>query len=536
MITLRRIMVSTVWFVGLALAGACTTTTDTNEMSLGSCTGDADCQLGRECVGGGCVTVRPTLYDHIQLASALFRSYNSDAEKYWRATHADLLIGQTIVASAELRAANPNVRLVPYFANRYHHLDDEAVEWCSRNGGDPEDFYLHYREDVYLPDYPIVLVPGYPAAFVPGWNPNPQPGDGPASAASREESRAFGFYNPAHEPWYLANLENPNYRDFARDYIRTLIDGTVWGPNGDPEPADAIVMDHGVYYPEWNEGSVDKTIEFFGVPLDDNHPYGVAFESFYPNLEQYLGAVFRKGIDVIPNYGNASFFTRPDRFSQGIQEAVDWGWGEVWLNHRPGDTPTDGSLRVVSYDRDYERGIAAMTRQSRAGKRRIIGARDLTNGTDGTDRGRLFLLALYYLVANPNTFFEFETATTHQYGADVSTWQWNPAVQYNIGQPASVPPGFTDFDGRTGTREHFVFIEGNDPYNPSLTFRILARRFTNALVLVKMLPVGSVTDDRSITVIDVGKTYGLLGGDGTITSYTQQVILRNNEAAILIDS
>ncbi len=44
------------------------------------------------------------------------------------------------------------------------------------------------------------------------------------------------------------------------------------------------------------------------------------------------------------------------------------------------------------------------------------------------------------------------------------------------------------------TREHWVLASGPDPYRPDLTYRVLARRFSNALVLVKMLPKGSVDD------------------------------------------
>lgn len=517
------------------MAGCSAATGTDDDLTSGICPGDASCPIGQECAGNGCVSVRPTLFDHIQLASTLFRQYNNDAEKAWRATHADLLIGQNITESLNLRGANPNVRLVSYFTNRYHLLSVEADEWCAAHGADPEDFYLHYREDVQLPGYTTVLVPGYPPGFVPGWNPNAQPGDPPASAASRSESRAFGLYDLQHEPWLLANFCHPDYREFAKDYIRRLVDGTVFGPNGDPEPMDGVLMDHGVFYPEFNEGALTKTEEFYGIPLDDNHPYAEAFETFYPELEQYLRNVFRKGIDVIPNYGHVYFLSRPDPISQGVQNAVDWVWGEVWLTHRTGSAPITGSNRVVTYDNDYEGGVAAIARQSLAGERRIVGARDLTNGSLGTDAGRIFTLAVYYLIANPNTFFAYETVQTHRFTGDLDQWQWNPAVAYDIGQPVMNPPGVADFDGRYGTKQHYVLAEGPDPYNPALTYRVLARRFLYGIVLVKMLPEGSVTDDRSITTHDLGRTYRQLLGDGSVSTLVSVATLHNNEAVILVD-
>jgi hypothetical protein len=63
---------------------------------------------------------------------------------------------------------------------------------------------------------------------------------------------------------------------------------------------------------------------------------------------------------------------------------------------------------------------------------------------------------------------------------------------------------------------------------------VFARRFTRALVLVKMLPLGSVEDSRSTTIHALGATYRPLRADGTLGSPVTQASLRNNEALILI--
>ena len=63
---------------------------------------------------------------------------------------------------------------------------------------------------------------------------------------------------------------------------------------------------------------------------------------------------------------------------------------------------------------------------------------------------------------------------------------------------------------------------------------MLARRFTNALVLVKMLPDGSVTDDRSITTHALDGSYAVLQADGSLGAVVTQAQIRNNEALILI--
>lgn len=496
------------------------------------CARDRDCSIGEECGGAGCVPARPTLYGHIQLATVLFRPYNDNSEIDWRATHSDLIIGQT--RPDEMRAVNPNVRLFGYFTNTYHLYETEGAAWAVAHGHDPEDLYLHFREDVLVPGWGII-VPGYPAGVVPGWNPNWQPGDPPASASERSQARVVGAA-AGSSLWYFANLDNPAYRQFLAARATSLMDGSLSGAQYASGPLEGSLVDNAIYYPIFDQANLSKTNEFYGIPLDDTHPYAVAFELFYTEAQQVLAGAFGSGTNLMPNYGHSLYLSRPDRFSQSIQEIVDWVYAEVWLTHRAGDSPTSGGSRVISYDRDYGKQIANIVRQSRAGGRRVLGARDYSvAGITGTDRGHLYTLALYYLVHNPNTFYLFETAQTHKDPAHVSQWMWNPAVTYDVGTPAPVPAGLSDFNGETGTSEHYILESGPDPFDPSLTYHILARNFTKALVLVKMLPVGSVTDDRSATTHVLDKPYALLQGDGTKGPIVTEVTLRNNEGSILVD-
>jgi hypothetical protein len=189
----------------------------------------------------------------------------------------------------------------------------------------------------------------------------------------------------------------------------------------------------------------------------------------------------------------------------------------------------------VSYEYDYRTAITSVIEQTRAGGRRVLGARDLETAPVGSERGRLFTLSLYYLVHNPNTFYQYESYNGHNYQVHVSQWQWNPAVIYNVGAPELVPDGLVDFEGKAGSTEHYEFATGADPYDPSLTYHVLARRFANALVLVKMLPVGSVVDDRSATVHELDRPYHRLLADGSVSMDSfSSVSLRNNEGVILV--
>ena len=98
-----------------------------------------------------------------------------------------------------------------------------------------------------------------------------------------------------------------------------------------------------------------------------------------------------------------------------------------------------------------------------------------------------------------------------------------------------LPSGFVDFDGRSGTNEHYVLASDADPYDPLLTYHLLARNFTNGLVLVKLLPRGSVVDDRSVTTHTLPKPYAVLQSTGVRGPTVSEVSIRNNEAIILVD-
>ena len=498
---------------------------------------DSDCPSGEECEGAGCVPVRPTLYPHIQLASVVLRNYVEDTEVEWRAQHADLLVGRTVAWADRIRAANPDARLFEYTLFRYDYYPEDSETWAELHGYDPEDLYLHYREDTTVPGYEAaVLVPGYPAGVVPGWNPDRSPDDPPASATERAQSRAVGMPFGTVDPWRMANITHAGYRRFLIDQMTALADGSLYGAANATGPVDGIMVDIGVYYPVFNDGVVNKTDEFYGVPLDDSHPYALGFVSHYTELIEGLDGRLSRPVDVMPNYGNVLFLASSDPLSQGVLGACDWAWGEVWIMYRGNSSPTRGSARAVSYEYDYGPAITSVIEQTRAGGRRVLGARDLETAPMGSERGRLFTLALYYLVHNPNTFYQYESYNGHNYQVHVAQWQWNPAVMYDVGRPDRVPDGFVDFEGNAGSTEHYEFAAGADPYDPSLTYHVLARKFTNALVLVKMLPVGSVVDDRSSTVHELDHAYYILQADGSVgIDPVFSVSLRNNEGVILVN-
>jgi hypothetical protein len=215
-----------------------------------------------------------------------------------------------------------------------------------------------------------------------------------------------------------------------------------------------------------------------------------------------------------------------------VQTTTPWILGEVWVTYTGTSSPTGGANRCITYDNDYVNAVREIIEQTRARGRRILGNRDTSNGVQGSDRGRMFTLALYYLLHNRHTYYVYESADDSE--AHVSTWGWNPIAEFDIGQAATIPPGKVDFEGVANSKEHWIYATGADPYQPNLTYRVLARRFANALVLVKMLPLGSVVDNRSITTHPLDGSYRVLQADGSLGLTVSEARLRNNEALILI--
>jgi hypothetical protein len=519
-------------FLILLIVPACSQTTEPG--ALAGCTGDGDCPPGEECAGGGCVPSPPPLYPNIQLASVLFRNVLDDGEVNWRAAHNDLLIGMAPDRVDMTRAANRNIKVFGYLNVRQHASVDEVESWAAAHGYDPEDFFLHYQRDMVVGGYEsVVLVDGYGPGVVPGWNPDPSPSDPPASATEKKQSRVPGRAVHVEDPWYMVNIENPGCRQFMQERAAVIVDGSEYGFEYAEGPLDGILTDVALYYPMFNEGFINMTCEYHDVPLDDNHPYALAFATFEPELQRALNARFTGSVDVMPNFGHVFWLFYPNPLAEYVKDAMDWFWGEVWITFYDTNGPYKGPDRTVTYEADYENSIANVVRQTRRGDRIVLGAQDLSADTD---RGKLFTLALYYLVHNRNTYYSYQTVSSHQKVEPLQEWQWNPAVQYDIGAPAAVPAGVSDFDGRTGTTEHYVFASGPDPYDSTLTYSVLARNFTKGIVLAKMMPMGSVADAQSATTHPLDGTYYPLRSDGTLGQPVTQVILRNNEGAILIRS
>jgi hypothetical protein len=146
-----------------------------------------------------------------------------------------------------------------------------------------------------------------------------------------------------------------------------------------------------------------------------------------------------------------------------------------------------------------------------------------SDGGSATDpRTQIATLSYYYLLADPDRsmlmFYGGESPSTSW------TQHWSEAVRVDVGEP-------------TGAFREFA--TGKDPLSPSLTYKVFAREYTNALVLYKPLSyaqgIGEGTrNDQTRTTHQLGGNYRAVNADGTLGPVVTSITLRNGEGAVLV--
>jgi hypothetical protein len=146
-------------------------------------------------------------------------------------------------------------------------------------------------------------------------------------------------------------------------------------------------------------------------------------------------------------------------------------------------------------------------------------------GGAATDpRTQLATLAYYYLLADPESTFLM------LYGGDEpsTTWQrhWTPAAAHDVGRP---------------TAPWSRLVEGDDPSNAAMKYRVYQRTYERALVLYKPLShkkgdwkLKAGLGDETATTHDLGAVYRPLRADGSPGEPVTRVSLRNGEGVILV--
>lgn len=457
-------------------------------------------------------TTGGNLFSHIKTWNAFVGADITVPEATFAGSHYDVVIGKTV--RSVYYQTNPNGMACGYFnVPTAKTASGTFVDWTTAHGYDPEDFILHYTEDTNVP------LMGY---TVKGWRAECSPSSctPAATATSESEARVPGNLDKSWSWW--------SYNDSRFvDYL--AYQDTEFGAYSDI-PINCYFFDS---VPQFGTTlgalSFTKTDLYPGVATDNYHPHISKLFTFGTDYVDYIAST--KGISLIPIVNmTASSVNNAEPFKSLGETNYDWDVIENWSVFTDSDSSL-GGVSPTSYESDYNNDIVQILAQTEAGKKRLIRGYQVIGHE--SDRGRIFVLANFYLINNANTYFSYQPFGQST-ADDIPTKKWYEAIGYDIGQPKQNPAGQADYAGSYNTAEHYEWATGTDPANGTSTYHILARRYDNALVLVKYRPNTSTFGDSSATTHQLDQPYFPLQADGTLGAAITQITLRNNEAAILI--
>lgn len=152
----------------------------------------------------------------------------------------------------------------------------------------------------------------------------------------------------------------------------------------------------------------------------------------------------------------------------------------------------------------------------------------------GSDRGKRFSLALFYMVNHQMAFYAYRTDDHRLFdGEHVRDKQWNEYVDFDVGQPATNSLGLSDFQGRDGTDRYFVWISHED-------YEILGREYLRGdgkrvFVLVKIMR-RNLAEGTYPTVHLLPDTCRVVQSDLSLGDPVGEITLYNNDGVILIEA
>lgn len=317
-------------------------------------------------------------------------------------------------------------------------------------------------------------------------------------------------YDPANPkpsrligPWdinfdWIMNVGSPVYFSYWQDYRAAQL---------------TAGMVDGLYLDSTGGGwihlfvSIDKTVEY------------ISSSDYISDMRILTNAIKNSVHDIYPdkklainNYDYFETGVNPAKLS--FEEEADLLWRE-------------GSLRYSKAADLIEKEIGAVSRAALRGK--IVTMQQAVNfcsfaDTVCVDRDRMAGLATYYLAMNDNVYF-FSFGGDLLYSADPRIYSWFEALKYDIGGPQG---------------NYYLFTQGEDPSSgtsPKAQYKIYARDFDRALVLLKPRPDWSATNygNLSTTTHQLDGVYRRLNSDGTLGDPVASITLRNWEGAILLE-
>lgn len=471
----------------------------------------------------------PRLLPHIRTMSYFTsREIRDQSEAEFIAGHYDIHRGAANFSST-LHSLNPDMWLT--WGRNTKAIQDvpDLITWIAGHPEfDLERFFLHYREDVTLttPSGPLV---------VPGWRAECSPNCTPAATAPNE---AASRVPDLTDPWWTPNPLYPGLLDFYAS--------TIHQRHAQYDSYQGVFWD-------WTAGAhvhvanqLSKTVEYYGIPDQSTwwHPFihdSIAvidlamarYRELYPSDPPF---VYTPANTIAPfwMYDQLGAGTNEYRSNILASSEITHLFFEVWMSFDEHVSP-DAGFPSNDIHLKYLKDTITLSQS----KKVILQV--MPSGDVASDREKLFLLSLEYLVQNPEQF----VLAYHLSGEDnpaipgdtVDNWLWVPALEHNIGLPETNPVGIRDVFGATDTSVFYQWATGSDPGNPGSSYFIYARQYENALVLAKLRQTATATWGESTrTTHQLPRNYRTLQVDGTLGPLITSVSLRNDEGIILVES
>jgi hypothetical protein len=376
-----------------------------------------------------------------------------------------------------------------------------------------DDLLMHYKYDVQTW-----------LGSTPGWNPaddfdGDSCADRPPSRTNRTapclrdaEVHVPNYWMPGQFVW-RAKIMHPGYTGY-------VIDGAVdlWTQTR----CDGFHYDTAAYE-NWSI-ELGKTFTYDGYDeADPDFPMRTDQLLFVPTVAKAIEEKIGHRAIHIANTVSPSYTCRIPESKEPSLRYVENTLNETWMQ-----TNSNGR-NVMTTSRRQDFINCPYLDWLEQGKGYVFACFDEL----GSDRGKRFSLATFYLINHQMAFYFYRT-DDHLVRDGEYVWdkQWNEYVDFGVGSPAVNSFGFPDFQGGYGTNRYFVWATDAD-------YEILGREYLRGdgrrvLVLVKLMADG-MTEDTSPTIHQLPHPYRAVKPDLTLDDPVTQVELRNNDAVILVE-
>ncbi len=400
---------------------------------------------------------------------------------------------------------------------------------------DVEDTFLHYQVDppTFNSAYGLASFCSRfgGCALFKGYPPGPS-----ATGTSVNESRVPDAWNIS---WRLSNLSSSSVFNYS--LAKALNSITLGGYVADYFGADIALFDARTRTDLFN------TSQYFQVPTTLAHPRTPELAQTIAALSANASLQVNRSIRHAPN-AVLPYYFRIVPFYSYILQYWNGIYFEVAYEFESRDPPSGASGRPHYFEVDFEPALNLSATSETTGLQVFYGTREWLGPS--SDRGKTFLLSVYYVLAAPSWFFNYldETWLFNSNGVALSNpttalnftqRTWFDAESYDVGAPTVNPLGKTDFLGQNGTSRAYLLDSGVDPSakgpgNSNLTFRIYARNYQNAWVIAKIMPQYGTMADNSSFNISLNASYKPLYANGSFGPALSTLSIRNNEAFILV--